>query len=114
MATQLELKVEEKTLTGKEAAKKIRAAGNIPAIIYGKRDEPVMIQFNMSEFQKLVHGEAHENVIFKINLKAQKKKETFNAVIKDMQFDPEQRIAGVYYTCTPNSKTISFGWLIGF
>ncbi len=32
----------------------------------------------------------------------------------DLHFDPEQVINGVYNTGTPNSKTISFGWNIGF
>ncbi len=32
----------------------------------------------------------------------------------DLHFDPEQVISGVFNTGTPNSKTVSFGWNIGF
>ena len=88
MATQLNLEANEREGTGKEAARKIRAQGFTPAIIYGKRKTPLPVSFNTNEFLKMVHGEAHENVLFKVKIKGQKSKDVPNVIIKQMQFDP--------------------------
>jgi hypothetical protein len=33
---------------------------------------------------------------------------------KDLHFDPEQIVSGVYNTGTPNSRTLSLGFTVGF
>ena len=33
---------------------------------------------------------------------------------KDLHFDPEQAVSGVYSTGTPNARTLSFGFTVGF
>ena len=33
---------------------------------------------------------------------------------EDLRFDPEQIVSGVYNTGTPNSKTLSLGFTVGF
>ena len=88
MAIQFNLEAKKRDGTGKEAARKIRAEGWTPAIIYGKRKSPLPVSFNTNNFLKIVHGEAHENMLFKIEIKGQKSKDISNAIIKEMQFDP--------------------------
>lgn len=91
MAIQLNLEAKKRDGTGKEAARKIRAQGWTPAIIYGKRKSPLPVSFNTNNFLKIVHGEAHENMLFKVEIKDQKSKNmsnVSNVIIKEMQFDP--------------------------
>lgn len=49
---QVTIKVERRTKTGKETAKKARKAGYIPAILYGKGIEPIPFLVPYSEFEK--------------------------------------------------------------
>ena len=88
MAIKLEIEAEKRADKGKGAAGKIRAQGRTPAIIYGGSNGPVPVSFNTKDFLKMVHGEAHENMIFKIAIKGNKQKYTPNVIIKEMQFDP--------------------------
>jgi large subunit ribosomal protein L25 len=88
MAIQFNLEAKKRDGIGKEAARKIRAQGWTPAIIYGKRKSPLPISFNTNNFLKMVHGEAHENMLFKLEIKGQKSKDVSNVIIKEMQFDP--------------------------
>jgi len=89
MAIQLDLEANKRDGKGKESARKIRAQGWTPAIIYGKRENPLPVSFNTNEFLKMVHGgEVHENVLFKVKIKGQKGKDMPNVIIKEMQFDP--------------------------
>jgi large subunit ribosomal protein L25 len=88
MATQFNLEAKKRDNIGKEAARKIRAQGWTPAIIYGKRKNPLPVSFDTNNFLKIVHGEAHENMLFKVMIKGQKSKDKSNVIIKEMQFDP--------------------------
>ncbi|MGA1794700.1 MAG: 50S ribosomal protein L25 [bacterium] len=88
MAIQFTLDAQKREAGGKGAARRLRAEGSTPAIIYGKRETPLAISFNTNEFLKLVHGEAHENVLFKVKIKGHKGKDVPNVVIKEMQLDP--------------------------
>ena len=88
MAIQLNLEAIKREGIGKEAARKIRAQGWTPAIIYGKRETALPVAFNTSEFLTMVHGEAHENTLFKLKIKGQKGKNVPNVIIKEMQYHP--------------------------
>jgi len=88
MAIQFTLDAQEREVGGKGAARRLRAEGWTPAIIYGKRESSISIFFNTNEFLKLVHSESYENILFKVKLKGQKGKDLPSVVIKEMQFDP--------------------------
>ena len=87
MGIQLNLEAVKREGIGKEAAKKLRAEGWTPAIIYGKRKDPLPVSFNTLDFLKMMHGEVHENLLFKVKIKGQKSKHP-NVIVKEMQFDP--------------------------
>lgn len=73
--------------TGKISMKKIRAAKQIPAIVYGKKSKPVSIQIDYKTFDHVIHTGAGENVI--INLKVGGEKSlTENVIIKEIQHHP--------------------------
>lgn len=55
-----ELKAQLRTTSGKEKAKKLRAAGRFPAIIYGANQEPVSLELDVRETETVlsrIHGE---------------------------------------------------------
>ena len=57
------LKVERRDATGKGAAHKIRAAGKVPAVVYGHGVEPVHVSVDSRELFHLLHTEAGANVL---------------------------------------------------
>ena len=88
MAIKLNLEASKRDGIGKEAARKIRTQGWTPAVVYGKRKTPLPVIFNTKEFLNVVHGEAHENTLFKLKIKGEKGKNIPNVIIKEMQFHP--------------------------
>lgn len=77
----LELKVLTRETGKKSAARKLRAKGYIPAILYGN-DKNMPISVHANEFEHLVsHGGAHS--IINLDVEGEKKKNT--AVIKSIQ-----------------------------
>ena len=64
--SQRELTVEARSETGKEAAKRLRRAGRIPAIVYGHTEAPVSFSLNTREFSDLVlHHGSHSLITLK-------------------------------------------------
>lgn len=74
--------------TGKGIARKLRAEGMIPAIIYGPGTEPVPLAINAHEFQKLLTRAKGERILFTLNLKNNGTSQEKLALIKEFQFHP--------------------------
>lgn len=84
---EVKLKVELRKDAGKEAAKRLRRLGTIPAVIYGKGEKTIPIKISARELEKVLHTAAGENVL--INLKIAHTKEAGKTVIiKELQHDP--------------------------
>jgi large subunit ribosomal protein L25 len=69
---------------GKGSARKARAAGLIPAVLYGHGEEPVPVAIKAREFQLALHHHKGGNAI--INLAVSGGEHT--ALIRDVQYDP--------------------------
>ncbi len=71
---------------GKGVARKLRAAGKIPCVVYGKGEEPVVIELVHEDFHNAMRETSGENLLINLNIDgaAAKKK----ALIKDVQRDP--------------------------
>lgn len=69
--------------TGKNSCRRLRAAGSIPAVLYGGK-EPVTIAVDKTEFQKNFRH-ISENVLIDLDIKGGEAKEV---LIKDYQIDP--------------------------
>lgn len=85
MAEQLTLAAEARTEFGKGAARRARAAGKIPAVLYGHGSEPIHVLLPGHETMMALK---HANALFSIELG----KSTEMAVAKDVQRDPVRRI----------------------
>lgn len=83
-----EITIEARTRkdAGKGVARKLRAAGKIPGVVYGKGEEPVVIELVHEDFHNAMRGTSGENLLINLNIDgaAAKKK----ALIKDVQRDP--------------------------
>jgi large subunit ribosomal protein L25 len=64
---QVELNVEIRERSGKGVARKLRAAGRLPAVAYGKAVEPTTIIVDPKELQQAVSGDAGLNTLLKLN-----------------------------------------------
>jgi ribosomal protein L25 (general stress protein Ctc) len=71
---------------GKGVARKLRAAGKIPAVVYGKGEEPMAIELEHEEFHNAMRGGSGENLL--INLSVDGVAAGKKALIREMQRDP--------------------------
>ena len=76
----LELKAEKRTTKGSKAARKLRESGQIPAILYGHKEDNVMLSLKDTDFMRLL--QTRTRLIW---LAFDNKKES--ALIKDVQHD---------------------------
>lgn len=72
--------------SGKGVARKLRAAGKLPAIIYGHNEKPAPIELDHHKFFGTMRKAEGEKLL--INLNVDGKDSDKKAIIKDMQRDP--------------------------
>ena len=70
---------------GKGAARRIRRSGEIPAVLYGGKGEPVAVAINSKQMSQILRSETGHNTIFTVQLSGQKGEK---AMMKDWQTDP--------------------------
>jgi len=59
----LTLSAKQRTETGKGVARKSRASGRIPGVLYGPGEDPVALEVAALDFMKIYHGGHGENVL---------------------------------------------------
>jgi large subunit ribosomal protein L25 len=80
---------EERTGVGKSFARKLRAAGRIPAVYYGRGEQPISLTMNAKEVEILIHGSAGANVIVDLMVAGAAAADR-KALIREIQRDPVQ------------------------
>jgi large subunit ribosomal protein L25 len=84
------LEVTRREKSGKEIAKKLRAAGKVPAVVYGGHKEPVAIEVDRKAVSELVQKSEHGvRSIFLLKMTGTDQQR--HAMIKDIQIDPVSR-----------------------
>src|SRR5947208_14037720 len=84
------LEVSRREKSGKEIAKKLRAAGKVPAVVYGGHKEPVAIEVDRKSVSELVQKSEHGvRSIFLLKMSGTDQQR--HAMIKDIQLDPISR-----------------------
>lgn len=71
---------------GKNAARRLRSEGQIPAIVYGARKEPVPIVVDPKKILEIIRSESGVNTIFQLGLA--EKEARRHVMIKEYQVDP--------------------------
>jgi len=69
----------------KNAARRVRAAGKIPAVLYGGGHEPVAIEVDPKHISRILLSETGHNTIFDVDVQGQA---TAKAMIVDWQREP--------------------------
>ncbi len=69
----------------KNAARRVRAAGNIPAILYGAGHESIAIEVDPKQILRILHSESGHNTIFDVAIEGHG---PVKAMIVDWQYEP--------------------------
>lgn len=78
---------EYRSALGKQAAKRVRSRGLIPAVVYGFRVESTPIQIPLDDFSRVIRTKAGENVVIRLTVSGEKNFEN-TVVIKEIQHHP--------------------------
>ena len=85
MREQITVAAEVRTSRGKNEARRTRAAGNIPAVVYGAYQEPVSVAVNPKDLSKIIRSSTGLNTIFTLAIKGG---ENTPVMVVDRQVDP--------------------------
>jgi large subunit ribosomal protein L25 len=85
MAKALTIAAEPRDMRGKNEARRLRAKGSMPAVLYGGGSEPAPVSVNPKELTTILNSKTGHNTIFTLSLTG---KEDTPVMIVDWQFDP--------------------------
>jgi large subunit ribosomal protein L25 len=74
-----------RTDRGKNAARRLRRSGMVPAVIYGGKGDNLAVSVDPKELQKVLRSEAGRNTILKLDIAGHG---ASNAILKNWQVDP--------------------------
>jgi large subunit ribosomal protein L25 len=100
-----DLKVQTRERSGKEAAKKLRRDGLVPAVIYGRKEEPIRLAVNAKELRDFL---SHHGSHGLFNLRAEDAATADTpALIKALQKHPvKQHVLSVDFLRVSLSETV--------
>jgi large subunit ribosomal protein L25 len=85
MKTEMTITAETRDSRGKNEARRLRAKGSMPAVVYGGSDGPTPVAVSPKELSKILHSKAGHNTIFNLSIAGG---EDTPVMIVDWQFDP--------------------------
>jgi large subunit ribosomal protein L25 len=83
---QTQMKIEVRTSTGKGISRKLRAAGRIPGVVYGRGMEPIPVSLEPKALAAAIAGEGGMNNL--ITLQGGGSLDQTVVIVADMQIDP--------------------------
>ena len=84
MRTDITVKAEVRESRGKNEARRTRAKGMIPAVVYGAFQDPVAVSVDPRRIQQILHSKTGYNTIFNLQMNG----DTTPVMIVDRQVDP--------------------------
>ncbi len=84
----IQLSVDVRNQQGKGAARKIRARGKIPGILYGKNSENILLEVDPKAIQSAISGTSGMNTVLEMNVPEKGK---ITVMLKDYQADNIRR-----------------------
>ena len=84
---QIALRAQVREGAGKEAAKKLRTKGKIPAVVYHRGEKTVSIAVEDRELSRILRAAGGDNVLISLEIADTKKKKRA-VLIKEVQHDP--------------------------
>jgi large subunit ribosomal protein L25 len=86
MANTATLDAQKREGTGKGVARKLRAAGRVPAVLYGRELDPVHLSVDAQDAGHLFYAISVDNTI--VDLAVEGEKEAFQTLIREIQVHP--------------------------
>jgi large subunit ribosomal protein L25 len=86
MSTQVTLKAERREDTGKGVARKLRAAGKLPAVVYGGEGENMSLVLDANDTTHLFHSISVDNTI--VNLTVEGEGAPMPSLVREIQTHP--------------------------
>ncbi len=83
----VELNAQSRTETGKGVARKLRADGRIPGILYGLASDPLPLTVVRRDLALLLQGHEGQHLLLNMNIEGEKK-ETTLALLHQLELDP--------------------------
>src|ERR1041384_1832127 len=68
MAKQVKLTAERRTATGRSAVRTLKAAGSVPAVVYGSKDKPEALQVSKRDINAVLSHAAGENILVELEV----------------------------------------------
>ena len=68
MAKQVKLTAERRTALGRSAVRKLKAAGSVPAVMYGSKDKPEALQVSRRDINAMLSHAAGENILVELEI----------------------------------------------
>ncbi|HET7289864.1 MAG TPA: 50S ribosomal protein L25 [Thermodesulfobacteriota bacterium] len=81
------LEVSIRTKPGKSGAREVRKLGNIPAVLYGKGTEPVLLSVNPAALKQALSTEAGENTLLEITYSDDSNEVKKLSLLREIQYD---------------------------
>ncbi len=102
----VKLTINPRSTTGKNANRRLRASGHIPAVLYGDGKETAMMMIDSDEFSKIMANQSRHSVIFVLSQEGTKEQPI--ALMREMQVNPvTDEILHVDLMEIPRGKPIS-------
>jgi len=86
MANTATLPAQKREGAGKGVARKLRAAGRLPAVLYGRELDPVHLSLDAKEAEQLFRSISVDNTI--VELKVEGEKKPYETLIREIQIHP--------------------------
>ncbi len=83
--------VDVREQSGKGGARKVRASGKVPGVLYGNKGEPVAVTIDEKSLLQSLDKERRRNTVFSLTVAGEGKNEQVTAMIRDAQIDPLSR-----------------------
>jgi large subunit ribosomal protein L25 len=84
MAKQVKLAAEPRTAIGRSAVRKLKAAGSVPAVMYGSKDKPEALQVSKRDINALLSHAAGENILVELEIAGKSRL----ALVQEVQHAP--------------------------
>jgi large subunit ribosomal protein L25 len=75
----------KRSLGGSSNARRMRAAGNLPGVVYGSGKDPVSIEVDIHDFEQILHHSSSESMLIDISLEGEG---DLSVLVKDVQHHP--------------------------
>lgn len=86
MAKQVKLKAEQRTAVGRSAARKLKARGVIPAVVYGGKEKPQPLQVSARDIKGMLSHASGENILVELEIAGEQSNRM--ALVQEIQHSP--------------------------